>query len=180
VLEIVIPKTEFYDEKTEMFVDIDEQTLQLEHSLVSVSKWEAKWHKAFLKKQEKTNEEFKDYIRCMTLNNVDPLVYSVLTVKNYNDINEYINAKMTASYISEKTEDGAKASDTVTSDLIYYWMVALQIPFECQYWHLDKLLTLVKICNIKNKQPSKKKGKPNLAHRSALNAQRRAHAHSKG
>lgn len=178
MLEITVKASEYFDDKTQMFINIPEQTLQLEHSLYTISKWESKWHKAFLGKREKTPEESLDYIRCMTLTeNVNPMVYIGLSQENNQQIMDYINAKMSATYLPERKEE--KSGDTVTADLVYYWMVSLQIPFTCEHWHLNRLLTLIQVCNIKN-QPAKKGKKPNLAHRSALNAQRRARAHSKG
>lgn len=178
MLEITVKASEYFDDRTQTFINIPEQTLQLEHSLYTISKWESKWHKAFLGKKEKTPEESIDYIKCMTLTeNVNPMVYIGLSQENNQQIIDYINAKVSATYLPDRKEE--KSGDTVTSELIYYWMVSLQIPFECQYWHLNRLLTLIQVCNIKNK-PAKKGKKPNLAHRSALNAQRRAKAHSKG
>ncbi|MGB4293547.1 MAG: hypothetical protein WBJ37_11785, partial [Bacteroidales bacterium] len=148
MLQITIPAVELWDERKQEFVTTKEQTLQLEHSLVSISKWESKWCKPFLSKQEKTSEETLDYIKCMTITqNVDPEVYNYLTNKNIEEINNYINAPMTATYFSdEKTSKTSR--EQVTAELIYYWMIALNIPFECQKWHLNRLLTLIKVCSI--------------------------------
>ena len=157
MLQITIPAVDqCWDEQKQEFVSIKEQKLQLEHSLVSLSKWESKWRKAFLAKQDKTYAETLDYIRCMTITpNVDPQVYNFLTVDNINQINDYIAAPMTATVFSEDNS-GRNNREVVTSELIYYWMIALNIPFECQKWHLNRLLTLIRVCNIKNTPPKKR------------------------
>jgi hypothetical protein len=186
MLRIVIPAKqgiELWDEEQEMFIQtpsFKEQTLQLEHSLVSLSKWESKWNKPFLTKTEKTIEETLDYIKCMTLTqNVPPEAYNNLTEDNLKQINEYIGAPMTATYISE--DKSAKGShETVTSELIYYWMIALNIPFECQKWHLNRLLTLVKVCNVKNAPPKKMGKKALMSRNAALNAARKQQLGTRG
>ena len=180
MLRIVIPECQLFNEETEEFVYTKEQTLQLEHSLVSLSKWESKWHKPFLGKDDKTFDETIDYIKCMTLTpNVDPNTYLFLTKENIKDINDYIGDSMTATTFSENGPN-ARNREIITSELIYYWMVALNIPFECQKWHLNRLLTLIRICNIKN-QPSKKRSKSEIMSRNAaLNAARRKQLNSKG
>ena len=173
MLRITIPAVEQWDEAKQEFIYTKEQTLSLEHSLVSLSKWESKWCKPFLIKQEKTFEETLDYIKCMTLTqNVDPEVYNYLTNGNIKEINEYIGAPMTATYFSdEKTSKTSR--EQVTAELIYYWMIALNIPFECQKWHLNRLLTLINVCNIKNQPPKKIKGKALYEQNKALNEARR-------
>ena len=180
MLQITIPAVEQWDERKQEFVTTKEQTLQLEHSLVSLSKWESKWCKAFLTKQEKTFEETLDYIRCMTITqNVDPEVYNYLTNKNIEEINNYIDAPMTATYFSDdKTAKSSRGQ--ITAELIYYWMIALNIPFECQNWHLNRLLTLIKVCNIKNQPPKKRSKKEIMSRNAALNAARRKQLNTKG
>lgn len=180
MLEITIPATEMYDEETNEFKTLKAQTIKLEHSLVSISKWESKWHKAFISKRKKTDEETIDYIRCMTLTkDVDPSVYSRLTRDNIEAINRYIEDPMTAVYFQESESEG-RSGDTVTSELIYYWMISLNIPQEYQKWHLNRLMSLIKVCNIKN-APNKKMSKSSIMKRNAsLNAARRAKLHSKG
>jgi hypothetical protein len=180
MLYITIPKSEYFNEQTQEFVSIGPWTLQLEHSLISISKWEAKWCKAFLGKQEKTLEENIDYIRCMIINNnVDPMALSCLSVDQIKQINDYIEAPMSATKLYEDNAPG-RSRDVVTSELIYYWMISLNIPFECQKWHLNKLLTLVRVCNMKN-TPPKNVGKNSIYNRnSALNAARRAKLGSTG
>lgn len=180
MLQITIPKTEMWDEINGRFIYVKEQTLQLEHSLVSISKWESKWHKPFLSKEEKTNEETIDYIRCMTLTrNVNPEVYNYLTRENFMQINAYIEDPMTATTFS-KDNSSKRSREIVTSELIYYWMLTLTIPPEYEKWHLNRLLTLIRVCNVKN-TPPKRRGKRELAsERAALNASRRARYNTKG
>ncbi len=180
MLKITIPGIELWDAKKREFIYTKDTTLQLEHSLVSISKWEAKWHKPFLLKEKKTRDEIVDYVKCMTITqNVDPMVYSALTEENVNKINEYIEDSMTATTIHE---DGKHFSTrgTVTSELIYYWMIALNIPFECQKWHLARLLMLIRICEIKNRRPKKRPMRETMQRNAALNAARRAKYNSRG
>lgn len=180
MLKITIPATELWDSAKEEFVYTKEQTLCLEHSLVSLSKWESKWCKPFLVKEPKTIEETIDYIRCMTITqNVDPKVYDYLTNKNIEDVNAYIDAPMTATWFSEREKKGG-GREQITSELIYYWLIALNIPFECQKWHLNRLLTLVKVCEIKNRPPKKMGRSEILSHQAALNAARKKKLNTKG
>ena len=180
MLEITIPGIELFDEVKQEFISTKETTLRLEHSLVSLAKWESKWCKPFLSTVEKTGEETMDYIKCMTLTqNVDPNIYNFLTKSNVEQINKYIESPMTATTFS--AEKGSKTNkELITAELVYYWMIALEIPFECQKWHLNRLLTLIKVCNIKN-QPPKKMGKREIMSRNAaLNAARRKQLNTKG
>lgn len=180
MLEITIPSLEFFDESTQEFIKTKEQTLRLEHSLVSLSKWESKWCKPFLSKQEKTLEETLDYIRCMTLTqNVDPDVYNYLTADNIAQINKYIEAPMTATTFTED-KNSKSNRQIVTSELVYCWMVTLQIPFECQKWHLNRLLTLVRVCNIQNQPPKKMSKKDVMSRNAQLNAARKKQLNTKG
>lgn len=181
MLQITIPATEQFNEKTMEFIQTEEQTLLLEHSLVSLAKWESKWCKSFLSsKQDKTYEETVDYIRCMTLTkNVDPNVYYNLTDENIRQVNKYISAPMTATYFSED-RSGRANREIVTAELIYYWMIALTIPFECEKWHLNRLLTLIRVCNIKNQPPKKMSRREITSRNAALNAARRRQLNTKG
>ena len=180
MLEITIPATEIYDEVNNEFVTIKEQTLKLEHSLVSISKWESKWCKPFISNDKKTVEETIDYIKCMTINkNVDPNIYRCLTAEQINKINEYISAPMTATWFTDK-ENKKTNREQITSELIYYWMVALQIPSEYEKWHLNRLLTLIRVCNIKNQPPKKMSKRDTLSRNAALNAARRKQMNSRG
>lgn len=171
---------EGWDEKKEEFVEAKTQVLQLEHSLISLSKWESKWCKPFLSNANKTDEEILDYIKLMTLTpNVDPNVYSYLTVENFKEIDAYINAPMTATTFTED-KSGRRNREVITAELIYYWMIALQIPFECQKWHLNRLLTLVRVCNIKNTPPKKYSKRETASSYAAMNAARRRQMNTKG
>lgn len=180
MLQITVPGVELYDEKNEEFVYLKEQTLQLEHSLVSLSKWEAKWHKPFISKTDKTDEEVRDYVKCMTITqNVDPSVYARLTKRNYDEIETYINAPMTATTFREGRL-GKKSGGVVTNEIIYYWMGSLGIWKECEKWHLNRLLTLIRVFNEKN-APQKKMSKSDIMKQNAaLNAARRQKLNSKG
>lgn len=179
MLQIIIPATEQWDESRNEFVYTKSQMLSLEHSLVSLSKWESKWCKPFLSKEPKTTEETIDYIRCMTLTqNVTPEVYNYLSSKNITQVNQYIEAPMTATRFNNN-RISQQNREQITAELIYYWMIALNIPFECQKWHLNRLLTLIRVCNIKN-QPPKKMSKRELLNRNAaLNAARRKQSNAK-
>lgn len=179
MLQLEIPDREYFDESTSTFIQIKGQTILLEHSLISLSKWEAKWKKPFLSNEEKTYEETLDYVRCMTVTkNVDPNLYFGLSRANIEAVNSYIEDPMTATTFSNRKQ--GRSREIVTSELIYYWMIALQIPSEYEKWHLNRLLTLIRVCNIKN-EPPKKMGKGEILRRNrALNAARRAKAHSSG
>ena len=180
MLQITIPETDLWDEASQTFISTKEQTLQLEHSLVSLSKWESKWNKSFLSSREKTYEETIDYIKCMTLTpNVKPEVYRGLTKSNIEQINKYIEAPMTAtSFVEDKRGTGSRA--TITSELIYYWMIALNIPFECQKWHLNRLLTLIRVCEIKSQPPKKMSNREIMNRNSSLNSARKKQLNTRG
>ena len=181
MLQITIRPFELWDEVKQEFISYKKaQVLQLEHSLISISKWEQKWHKAFLSKNDKTYEETIYYIQCMTLTqNVDPISYYFISDDDMNRINEYISDSMTATFFMEDKKP-AGSSEVVTSELIYYWMIALGIPFECQKWHLNRLLTLIKVCQIKNAPPKKRSKRDIMAQNAALNAARRKRLNTKG
>lgn len=179
MLWVTVPAVELWDERTQEFVSTKEQTLQLEHSLVSLSKWESKWCKPFLSKNDKTNEEILDYIRCMTITqNVDPVVYKCLPPDVVKQINDYIEAPMTATTITDNKKGGSR--EIITAEIIYYWMIALNIPFECKTWHLNRLLTLVQVCNIKNQPPKKRSRREIMSRNTALNAARRKQLNTTG
>lgn len=180
MLEVVIPGTELYDEATNLFLETKPQTLLLEHSLLSISKWESKWKKPYLTKEPRTKEESADYIRCMTINNnVDPNVYGRIPQNIFDIVNEYIEDDMTATTISNR-RPGSGGRERVTSELIYYWMIALDIPFECQKWHLNRLITLIQICNIKNGPQKKMSSRQAYEQQRALNASRRKSYNTSG
>lgn len=182
MLQITIPATTLFNEDTCEFIYVKEQTISLEHSLVSLSKWESKWCKPFLSSNDKTQEQTIDYVRCMTLTqNVDPNSYMAIPNDVMNTIAKYIEAPMTATWFAEDKSEGKKSGKTtITSELIYYWMISLNIPFECQKWHLNRLLTLIRVCNEKNKPPKKMGKREAINRQKALNEQRRAALRSKG
>lgn len=180
MLQITIPAIEQWNEQKQEFIQTKEQTLQLEHSLVSLSKWESKWNKPFLSKSDKSYEETLDYIKCMTINqNIDQNVYNGLTNDHINKINKYIEAPMTATTFND-TKQSKSNREIVTSELIYYWMIALNIPFECQKWHLNRLLTLIRVCNVKNSPPKKMSKRATASHYAQLNAARRQQMNTRG
>ena len=181
MLRLVVPiSPEGWDEKKNEFIEPKVQVLQLEHSLVSISKWESKWCKPFISKKDMTLEETIDYVKCMTLTqNVNPEVYTHLNSEHIDRVRDYIEAPMTATVISDDRNTKGKG-ETVTAELIYYWMIALQIPFECQKWHLNRLLTLIKVCNIKNQPPKKRSKRDIMSRNTALNAARRKQLNTRG
>lgn len=184
MLKIRIPDVcDVFDEKTERFVNIKGADLQLEHSLISLAKWERKWHKPFLGKDGKTDEQIRDYIRCMTLTqNVDPKLYQYIPPPVLKEIFDYIEDPMTATWFNdtEIKQGGIGRKEVVTAEIIYYWMITLGIPVQFEKWHLNSLLTLIRVINIKNTPPKKMKQKDILARNHSLNAARRAKHGTKG
>lgn len=178
MLNIRVKPIELFDDDKQEFINIEEQDVLLEHSLVSISKWESKWHKPFIS-SSKTNEELIDYIRCMIISdNNDKNIYKYLSNENLNEINEYISDSMTATTFFEQNNNSRK--EIITSELIYFWMVSFNIPIQCENWHLNRLLTLIRICSIKN-TPAKKMSKNEIMSRNAqLNAMRKQTLHTKG
>lgn len=181
MLRIIVPSKEQFDDEAEEFIYTKECPLQLEHSLVSLSKWEEKWHKSFLGTPQKTSEETLDYIRCMTLTqNVDPEVYNRITPPIIEEIVAYINDPKTATCFYEQDNKGKGSRETITAELIYYWIISLNIPVEFQKWHLNKLITLIKVCSIKN-NPPKKLGRKELMNRNrSLNESRKKAMNTRG
>lgn len=179
MLEIVLQLEEGFSDASNEFFNLSEVRVELEHSLVSLSKWESKFEKPFLGGKDKTSAELLWYIGAMVLTpNLPEGILHRLSEQNVAEINAYINAKMTATWFSE--EQNKPSTEIITAEIIYYWMIALNIPFECQYWHLNRLLTLVQVCNRKN-APAKKMSKNEiLARQRMLNAQRRAELGTKG
>lgn len=177
MLTLTIPETEYFNEQSQKFVISKAKTIVLEHSLVSLSKWESKWKKPFLTSDDKTSEEILDYIRCMTVTqNVSEDVYQNIKChpSTINEIMEYIKDPMTATTISSNDEKKSRvAKNIITAEIVYYWMIQLNIPVEFQRWHLNRLLTLIKVCDLKT-APKKKmpKGKIHSRNRQ-LNAARR-------
>lgn len=184
MLEIVVPEQTKFNEKTNEFVCVKETTLKLEHSLLSVKKWESKWHVPFLGKKEKTAEEFLSYISCMTLNRekINSDVYKCISPNDFVKITEYIKDAMTATWFSNNSRIGAsnRTGEVVTAETIYYWMISYNVPVEFEKWHLNQLLTLLKMIHIKS-GGERKMGKREAARqRAELNKQRRKAMKTKG
>ena len=181
MLSINIKSRELFDERTSEFITVKGGTLKLEHSLVSISKWESKWKIPFLSKEKKTNEQIDDYIRCMSVNgDPDPILIASISSEDKNRIIDYIEEKQTATWFSNLDDKRNTQSDVITSELIYYWMIEYQIPHEYEKWHLSRLLTLIEICNRKNSTPKKMSQAEIIARNKALNAERKAKLHSRG
>lgn len=182
MLEITVPAAEVFDESTESFVETYECVLHLEHSLLSISKWESRWHKPFItppKDNPHTNEEILDYIRCMTLTrNVDPNVYLVLTQANIFAVEQYMNDPMTATTVRD-IPGSPMRREIITSELIYYWMVNFNIPVEFEKWHINRLIMLIKVCSAKN-NPQKMSPKAVMAQNRQLNEARKRALGTKG
>lgn len=179
MISITLPAIEEWDEGNECFIVADETTLRLEHSLVSIAEWESKWNKAFLSKREKTTEEVIDYIRCMILNeDIDEFVMNRFTSDDMKKIEEYIDKPMTA--IKFPKENDKPNNETVTHELVYYWMSSLQIPFECEKWHFNKLINLIRVTSIKNTPPKKRSSKTLASDYAQMNRANRARLNSKG
>lgn len=182
MFELSIPPKELYDENANEFIYLPEQRLILEHSLVSLSKWESKWNIPFLNKDSKTLEQSLDYIKCMTLNHeeISPFAYSFISNDQFVQINKYIETPMTATSFNDALLKGSINRDVITAEIIYYWMTALNIPLECEKWHLNRLLTFIKVCNIKN-QPAKKMNKAQVSSMyKKLNEERKRKLNTKG
>lgn len=179
MLEINVPDGELWIESKQQFVQVKGRTLRLEHSLIAISKWESRYHKAFLGRSEKTPEEILEYIKCMTITpNVDPNIYLILTSENLDEINKYLADPLTATWFCE--EETKPNNETVTSELIYYWMISFNIPVEFERWPIQRLMTLIRVCSIKNKPPKKVSQQATMNKYRELNAARRAKYHSKG
>lgn len=180
MLIITVPGDEHFDEESQEFVTIGDVVLELEHSLVSLSKWESLVEKPFLGHGEKTTEEVLKYIEIMIQTpNVPPEIVHRLSQKNFTEINQYIDAKMTATWFSE-VGNKQKSREVITAELIYFWMISFNIPFECETWHLNRLFTLIKICNVKNEKPKKMSKSEIAARNRELNAQRKAQLGTRG
>ena len=178
---IDLPARDFFNEANEEFIPFKGAKFKIEHSLVSLAKWESKWKKPFLHTQL-NREQWIDYVRCMTITqNVDPLAYRVISNSLLNDILNYVNEPQTATTIKDNTPNRPRRKEIITAEIIYYWMVSYNIPPEYEKWHLSRLLTLIEVCSIKNNADGKKMSKSDiLKQNSKLNAARRAAHHSRG
>lgn len=176
MLEIPIPPQEIWDPVKEKFIKYDGGVIKMEHSLRAIQKWEAKYKKPFLSKEEKTEDEVLFYLKCMTLNKVDDVAYSLLTNSDMEDISNYISEQRTATTIKTSSKGSRKVP---TAEVMYYWLSALQIPFEVADWHLSQLLTLVEVANELN-NPKKMKKSEVYNQYDALNEMRKAKYKTKG
>lgn len=185
MLEIIVPKTvDLWDPVHELFLNTKETKLSLEHSLVSLKKWEAKWKVPFLSNKQMTEDQLRYYVQCMTITqHVDPLVYYALTQENLKEIIDYMEDPMTATVINDKNlpkGKGGPGQKVITAEMIYYWMTALNIPTEYQKWHLNQLMTLIKVASIEQQPPKQMSKRDIMSQNKSLNAARRARMHSKG
>jgi len=180
MLRIIIEGDEVYNEKDNSFETVGDVVLDLEHSLISVSKWESKYNKPFLSSVDKTSEEIFGYLQAMIVTDgVDPDVLYRCSQKNIDLIQQYIDSSQSATTFGQMPERRGPG-EVITSELVYYWMVAFNIPFECEHWHINRLFALIRICNIKNSKP-KKMSRTEIAMRNRdLNAKRRAELNTKG
>ena len=180
MLNITVPSIRLWNPETEEFTYTTPVSLQLEHSLISLSKWEARWHKPFISNKQKTPEELLDYVRCMTLTqNVDPDLYKKLPPDIIDRIVSYMNEEQYATTFSNYSNE-RPSREIITAEIIYYWMVTFGIPFECQKWHLSRLMALIRVCSIKNAPQQKMSAKEIQNRNRALNEARRKSLHTRG
>lgn len=181
MLDIYVPKRELFNNDTQEFIEIPGAKFTIEHSLISLSKWESKWKKSFINTKNLTDVEFADYVRCMTVGKECTFdVYSNLGSKNEQRIRDYIDDSMTATTFRSSQTQTRHRNEIITAELIYYWMIEAGIPFECEKWHLNRLLALIRVCNIKNSSGKKMSKKDIMKENAALNAARRKASGSKG
>ena len=171
---IHVPEQEFFNNETQTFLNLKETTFKIEHSLVAIAKWESKWHVAFLDdKVEKTDEMIIDYIKCMTISqNVDPEIYNHLPQETIKEINDYIGDPMTATTF-RNVNNGPGNGEFITNEIVYYWMIAQNIPLECEKWHFNRLMTLIRVCSEKNTPGKKMNQRDILKQNRALNEARK-------
>lgn len=175
VLDLYVPGKEFWNSELQEFIYTKDITLHLKHSLISLTRWEQHYKRRFLDDGPKNEEEYRFYIQCMTLNkDVDPLIYTVLQEDDIKKVTDYLHDSMTATTLP-KQNDKSNKGERLSSELIYYYMSALNIPFECEKWFLNNLIILISIASIKN-NPQEKKSKPSWSSIRALNAARNAKA----
>lgn len=183
MLVLKLGESEYFDEETQKFVNSGPvRTVRLQHSLLSMSKWEEKWELPFLESVDKSDEQTIDYIHMMAIDEEEPF-FHLLTPSQINEINEHINKKATATTIEDLSKEKNKSKEVVTSELIYFWVIAHDIPWEFERWHLNRLMTLIQVCNIKQQQAEKgnKMSPREIAKRNReLNAQRREQLKSRG
>jgi hypothetical protein len=180
MLEIKLGATRQFDDSKQEFVMAGGVPLRLEHSLVSLSKWESIHEKPFLANEDKTQEEIMSYVECMILSTDYPADWQLrLSKENIEEIDAYISKKMTATWFRD-APGKPQTREVITSELIYYWMTVFNIPFTCETWHLNRLFTLVRVCDLKQSKPKKMSRAEVAAQQRDLNAQRRAALKTKG
>ena len=180
MLKLIVPGTEYFNEETSTFETVGDTELELEHSLISLSKWESKYQKPFLSNSPKTPEEIMGYVEAMIISPIyPPEIFNSFSQENFLAINRYIESKESATTFGSMPERKGQG-EVITSELIYYWMVAFNIPFECEYWHLNRLFSLIRICNIKNEKPKKMNRREIATRNRELNAIRRAQYNTSG
>ena len=173
MLTIYVGATEHFDEKTREFSYVGGTPIQLEYSLAILSKWESKFNKPFLGPQKKTREETISFIQEMIITpEISPDIINEFTLQNFKDVNAYMESKQTATWFSD-TPEPKTSREVITAELIYYWLVTFNIPWEAQHWHLNKLFTLIKVFNAKSEKPKKMTPGQAAARRRELNEQRK-------
>ena len=181
MLYITVPESELFDDDKQEFITTKAVSLQMEHSLVSISKWEERWRVSYIATKDKTEEQIYDYLRCMTITkNVNPLVYYQMTPENLHEIAQYVDHPMTATTISEVQKSKKAPYHIITAEVLYAWMIAYSIPFECQKWHLNKLIMLIRVIQEEAAAKEKKDPKEIMRRNKALNAARKAKHNTRG
>ena len=175
MLTISLINQDFFDAETSEFIEYPDMEIQLEHSLISMSKWESLFEKPFLAPGQRSRDEVLSYIGCMILTpGIDSSVVNRLGNNELSLIDAYISSKQSATTFGDLPARNKSSGETITSELIYYWMVAFNIPFECQTWHLNRLFSLIRILNLKQEKPKKMSRAEISARNAELNAKRRA------
>lgn len=180
MLTLHLNNVELFDNDTNEFITLPEKEVVLEHSLEAISKWEMVFKKPYLSEETKSIEEENFYIKCMSSDTMDDIDIKYLSAENRNKIALYLEDKATATWFSEKEKKSVNKKETITSELIYYWMIECNIPFECEKWNVHRLLTLIRVCGVKMSGDKKMSKKDIMAQNRMLNAQRRARMGSKG
>lgn len=178
MLEIHIPELEFYDESNNEFFTRKPLDVSLAHSLISISKWEGIWKKAYFPSSYQEGlqgglEELS-YVECMIIGKTPSYVPMYLLQNHKRELHEYINDTQTATTLHQLGPRKG-VTPTITSELIYYWMIKFGIPFECQRWHVSRLLALIEVCNNKeNAKGNKMNPVDSARYRYELNKKRLA------
>lgn len=180
-IKLVIKANEFWDFNKEEFINTEDTIIHIEHSLAAIAKWEGRWKKSFFSNTALTGDELLDYIRCMTIEeDIPSYVYMSLSQENLETIKSYLEDPMTAAWFKEQPKSGKSVGSTLTAEIIYYYMVELGIPFECENWHFNRLMTLIRVCSEKQAVPKKMAKKDIFSQNAALNAQRKARLKTRG